>query len=86
MIWNKPPNEYTKFDKTGSYITPTVPTNGVGHCNYTTAQVMTVAKIAATAAKTGKLPSTTAIKTAIKRDENLFVNPNYKPDLLKFRQ
>jgi hypothetical protein len=63
-----------------------VPTNGVGHCNYTTAQVMTVAKIAATAAKTGKLPSSTAIKTAIKNDENLFVNPNYKPDLLKFRQ
>ena len=86
VIWNKPPNEYTKFDKNGAYITPTVPTNGVGHCNYTTAQVMTVAKMAATAAKTGKLPSTTAIKTAIKSDENLFVNPNYKPDLLKFRQ
>ena len=86
VIWNKPPNEYTKFDKNGSTITPTVPTNGVGHCKYTTAQVVTVAKIAATAAKTGKLPSTTAIKTAIKKDENLFVNPNYKPDLLKFRQ
>ena len=86
VIWNKPPNEYTKFDKNGAYITPTVPTNGVGHCKYTTAQVVTVAKIAATAAKTGKLPSTTAIKTAIKKDENLFVNPNFKPDLLKFRQ
>jgi hypothetical protein len=47
---------------------------------------MTVAKLAATAAKTGKLPSSTAVKAAIKSDKNLFVNPNYKPDLLKFRQ
>ena len=85
-IWNKPPNEYTKFDASGSAITPTVPTNGVGHCKFTTEQVLTIAKIAASAAKTGKLPSTTAIKAAIKNDENLFVNPNFKPDLLKFRQ
>jgi hypothetical protein len=85
VIWNKPPNEYTKFGASGA-ITPTVPTNGVGHCTFTTAQVMTVAKMAATAAKTGKIPSSTAVKAAIKSDENLFVNPNYKPDLLKFRQ
>jgi len=85
VIWNKPPNEYTKFGASGA-ITPTVPTNGVGHCTFTTAQVMTVAKMAATAAKTGKIPSSTAVKAAIKSDGNLFVNPNYKPDLLKFRQ
>jgi hypothetical protein len=45
-----------------------------------------VAKLAATAAKTGKLPSTAAAKAAIKNDANLFIDPNFLPPLLKFRR
>ena len=84
-IWNKPADTYTTFDASGA-VTPAVAPNGVGHCNYTASQVLAVAKLAAGAAKTGKLPSMTTAKAAIKNDANLFIDPNYEPPLLKFRQ
>ena len=85
-IWNRPAESYTKFAASGAGITPTATTNGTGHCNYTTSQILTVAKLAASAAKTGKLPSTATVKAAIKNDANLFIDPNFTPPLLKFRQ
>jgi hypothetical protein len=85
-IWNKPADEYTDFTSAGSPMTPDVTTNGTGHCNYTTSQILAIAKLAASAAKTGKLPTTTAVKAAIKNEPNLFVDPNFAPPLLKFRQ
>ena len=85
-IWNAPDAEYTKFDAAGAGVAPTVPTNGVGHCKYSTSQVVALAKLAAAAAKTGKLPSTSAVKAAIKNEPNLFVDPNFAPPLLKFYQ
>ena len=85
-IWNKPDDSYTEFSSAGSPVTPTVTTNGTGHCNYTTSQILAVAKLAANAAKTGKAPSTAAVKAAIKNEPNLFVNPDYKPALLKYNQ
>jgi pimeloyl-ACP methyl ester carboxylesterase len=85
-IWNKPADEYTDFTSAGSPMTPDVTTNGTGHCNYTTSQILAVAKLAASAAKSGKLPSSSAVKAAIKNEPNLFVDPNFTPPLLKFRQ
>jgi len=85
-IWNKPADEYTTFSAAGSPVTPTVVTNGTQHCNYTTSQILAIAKLAASAAKTGKLPSNTAVKAAIKNEPNLFVDPNFSAPLLKFRQ
>jgi hypothetical protein len=85
-IWNKPADEYTDFTSAGSPMTPDVTTNGTGHCNYTTSQILAVAKLAASAAKTGKLPSSSAVKAAIKNEPNLFVDSNFTPPLLKFRQ
>jgi len=85
-IWNKPADEYTQFSSAGAPITPTVITNGTNHCNYTTSQILAVAKLAASAAKTGKLPSSSAVNAAIKNEPNLFVNPKFTPPLLKFRQ
>ena len=85
-IWNKPADSYTEFSSAGAPITPAVTTNGTNHCNYTTSQFLAVAKLAASAAKTGKLPSSSAVNAAIKNEPNLFINPNYTPPLLKFRQ
>jgi pimeloyl-ACP methyl ester carboxylesterase len=85
-IWNKPAETYTQFAASGAGITPTATTNGTGHCNYTASQILTVAKLAASSAKTGKLPSTATVKAAIKNDANLFIDPNFTPALLKFRQ
>jgi pimeloyl-ACP methyl ester carboxylesterase len=85
-IWNKPDDSYTEFSSAGSPVTPTVTTNGTGHCNYTTSQILAVAKLAANAAKTGKAPSAATVKAAIKNEPNLFVDPSYKPALLKYNQ
>jgi pimeloyl-ACP methyl ester carboxylesterase len=85
-IWNKPADTYSTFSAAGTPVTPDKTPNGVGHCNYTTSQILAVAKLGATAAKTGKLPSTAAAKAAIKNDANLFIDANYLPPLLKFRQ
>jgi hypothetical protein len=84
-IWNKPADTYSTFDASGA-VTPATTPNGVGHCNYTTPQILAVAKLAATAAKTGKLPSSATAKAAIKNEKNLFIDPNFMPPLLKFRQ
>ena len=85
-IWNKPADEYTKFDAAGSPITPVTPTNGTQHCNFTESQFMMVAKMLADAAKSGKAPSAKTVAAAIKKDKNLFVDPNYTAPLLKARQ
>jgi len=84
-IWNRPVDSYSTFDASGA-VTPEKWPNGVGHCNYTTSQILAVAKLAASAAKTGKLPSSAAAKAAIKNEANLFIDENYLPPLLKFRQ
>jgi hypothetical protein len=84
-VWNKPADSYSTFDAVGA-VTPDKFPNGVGHCNYTASQVLAVAKLAAGAAKTGKLPSMTTAKAAIKNDANLFIDPNFEPPMLKFRQ
>ncbi len=85
-VWNKPDDAYTEFSSAGAPVPQVVKTNGTGHCNYTTSQILAVAKLAASAAKTGKLPSTSAVNAAIKNEPNLFVDPNFAPPLLKFRQ
>ena len=85
-IWNKPADEYTQFSAAGSPVKPAVDTNGTGHCNFTTSQYMTVAKLLGAAAKSGKAPSAKTVSAAIKNDSNLFVDPNYRAPLLKYRQ
>jgi hypothetical protein len=81
-IWNKPPDTYTKFTAAGSGIAPTVPTTGTTHYMFTNQQVMAVAKLAAAAAKTGKLPSVKTAKSAFKGDSSIFIDPDFAPALL----
>lgn len=81
-IWNKPPDTYTKFTAKGSGIAPNVPTTGTTHYMFTNQQVMAVAKLAAAAAKTGKLPSAKTAKSAFKGDASIFIDPDYTPALL----
>lgn len=85
-IWNKPADEYTKFDAAGSPIRPATPTNGTQHCNFTESQIMMVAKMLTNAAKSGKAPTSKVVAAAIKKDKSLFVDPNYSAPLLKYRQ
>ncbi len=85
-IWNKPSDEYTQFDSAGRPITPAANPSGTGHCNFTTNQYLTVAKLLTDSAKSGKAPSAKTVAAAIRKDKNLFVDPNYTAPLLKYRQ
>jgi pimeloyl-ACP methyl ester carboxylesterase len=85
-IWNKPSDEYTQFDSAGGPITPAVDPSGTGHCNFTTNQYLMIAKLLTDSAKSGKAPSAKTVAAAIKKDKNLFVDPNYTAPLLKYRQ
>ena len=84
-IWNKPADEYTKFVN-GAPVTPSPVTNGTEHCNFTDSQFMMIAKMLTDSAKSGKAPSAKTVATAIRKDKNLFVDPNYTAPLLKYRQ
>jgi hypothetical protein len=81
-IWNKPPDTYTKFDTAGKPITPVIPTTGTSHFMYTNADLLIVAKMLANAGKTGKLPSMATAKSAIKKNKNMFIDPDFKPELM----
>lgn len=84
-IWNKPADEYTKFVD-GKPVKPATPTNGTEHCNFTGSQYMMIAKMLTDSAKSGKAPTAKTVAAAIKKDKNLFVDPNYTAPLLKARQ
>jgi pimeloyl-ACP methyl ester carboxylesterase len=84
-IWNKPADEYTKFVD-GKPVKPATPTNGTEHCNFTESQFMMIAKMLTDSAKSGKAPTAKTVAAAIKKDKNLFVDPNYTAPLFKYRQ
>jgi dienelactone hydrolase len=81
-IWNKPPDTYSKFDSAGKPVTPAIPTTGTSHFMYTNADLLIIAKMLATAGKTGKLPSVASAKAAFKKNPNIFIDPDYKPELM----
>ena len=81
-IWNKPPDTYTKFDAAGKPVTPALPTTGTSHFMYSNKDLLIIAKMLATAGKTGKLPSIATAKSAFKKNPNIFIDPDYKPELM----
>ena len=74
MLWNTTPAGYTKFNEAGSPITSTPAAQGTNHCNFTSAQLVLVAKSLVQASNTGKLPSGGALYTAVRKAGNLSVD------------
>lgn len=77
-------DEYTTF--TGALPNQKAPgtTNGTGHCNFTTAQYLAVADLAAMAAKSGRVPSNAAASRVIRKVGNLVIDRDYVLPLQKF--
>ena len=84
MLWNTTPANYTKFASTGAPITSTPAAQGTNHCNFTSAQLVLVAKSLVQASSTGKLPTGGPILTAARKAGNLMIDPLYEAPLLKF--
>ena len=85
MLWNTTPGKgYTTFDAAGSPITSTPAATGTNHCNFSTAQLLVVAKSLVSTSATGKLPSGGAIVTAGRKADNLVLDPEFHAPLLKY--
>ena len=83
MLWNTTPSSYTKFDAAGSPITSVPAAQGTNHCNFTSAQLVLVAKSLVAASSTGKLPSGGALYTAVRKAGNLSVDKGIRAPWLK---
>jgi len=83
MLWNPSPDSYTKFNEAGSPITSTPAAQGTRHCNFTSAQLVLVAKSMVQASNTGKLPSGGALYTAVRKAGNLSVDKGIRAPWLK---
>ena len=85
MLWNMTPDKgYTTFTAAGSPITTTPAATGTNHCNFTSAQLVLVAKSLVSAGLSGKLPSGGGIVTAGRKAGNLVIDPLFQPSLLKY--
>ena len=85
MLWNMTPSKgYTTFTDAGSPITTTPAASGTNHCNFTSTQLVLVAKTLVSAGLTGKLPSGGGIVSAARKAGDLVIDRNFVPPLLKY--
>jgi pimeloyl-ACP methyl ester carboxylesterase len=83
-IWSVTPKSWTKFDAAGSPITTTPAAPGTNHCNFTTANYLTVANFLVGAGKTGEIKWDGAARKAVRASKGLLVDPDFRAPLLKF--
>ena len=91
VLWNRTPETYTEFNGLSPVSkSPAAATNGTNHCNFTLDQWMLAAKIANSAAKTGKLPTSKTINGLVAKvntyNTTLFVDPDFAATPLKYNQ
>ena len=83
MLWSTTPSSYTKFNEAGSPITTTPAAPGTNHCNFTSSQLLLVAKSLVTASSTGKLPSGGSFYTAVRKAGGLSIDKGIRAPWLK---
>ena len=83
MLWSITPSSYTKFTATGSPITSVPAAPGTNHCNFTSSQLLLVAKSLVTASSTGKLPSGGSFYTAVRKAGGLSIDKGIRAPWLK---
>jgi pimeloyl-ACP methyl ester carboxylesterase len=83
-IWSVTPKSWTKFDAAGAPITTAAAAPGTNHCNFTTANYLTVAKFLVDSGKTGTITWDGAARKAVRASKGLLVDPDFRAPLLKF--
>ena len=84
VLWSTTPKAYTTFDAAGSPITSTPAAPGTNHCTFSTANLLTVAKLMVQAGTTGKFPLGGPIASAARKSGNLSVDKYFRAQLLKY--
>jgi len=83
VLWNFPPEKYTKF--IGIAPDTTVPAaTGTNHCNFTTSQYLAIADLLAYAAENGKNMSGGALLTKLRKAGNMTYDRGYGAPRMKF--
>jgi len=86
-LWVVTADKWTKFLPTGSPDTSsTAWPSGTGHCQFSYDQTMTVAKLAAAAAKTGSVPSNASVEKTVAKVDGLLFDRQFSMPLLKADQ
>ena len=86
-LWVVTADKWTKFTATGSPDrSRTTWPSGTGHCQFSYDQTMTVAKLAASAAKSGSVPTDAAVEKAVANVDGLLFDREYSVPLLKYYQ
>jgi pimeloyl-ACP methyl ester carboxylesterase len=83
MLWNPTPASYTKFSAAGLPDTSLPAAQGTNHCNFTSAQLVLVAKQLVQASSTGKFTSGGALYTAVRKAGNLSIDKGIRAPWLK---
>ena len=84
-IWSTTPDSYTTFNATtGAPITSTAAAPGTGHCNFSTAQYLVVARNLVSAGTTGKFLSGPTNRTLVRKAKNLSTDPDFSAPLMKY--
>ena len=84
VLWNFPPEKYTKFTATGSPDTTVAAATGTNHCNFTVSQYLAIADLLAYAADNGKNMSGGALYTKIRKAGNMTYDRGYSAPKLKY--
>ena len=83
-LWNFPLEKYTKYTAAGAPDTTAPAATGTNHCNFTTANYLTVANFLVGAGKTGEIKWDGAARRAVRASKGLLVDPDFRAPLLKF--
>ena len=84
VLWNFPPEKYTKYTAAGAPDTTVAAATGTNHCNFSTSQYMAVADLLAYAADNGKNMSGGALLTKLRKAGNMTYDRGYSAPRLKF--
>ena len=84
VLWNFPPEKYSKFTATGSPDTTVPAATGTNHCNFTVSQYLAIADLLAYAAETGKNMSGGALYTKIRKAGNMTYDRGYSAPKMKY--
>ena len=84
VLWNFPPEKYTKFTALGTPDTTPAAATGTNHCNFTSAQLIAVTELLAYAAENGKHMSGGALLTKLRKAGNMTLDRGYSAPKLKY--
>jgi hypothetical protein len=84
VLWNMPPEKYTKYSAAGAPDTSLPAATGTTHCNFTNAQFLAIADLLAYASANGKNLSGGALLTKLRKAGNMTYDRGYIAPRLKY--